>query len=170
MEYVFLFAALFYLMYFRTDDATNSHWKKAPLVSQETLQLLSMAAQMSSQEFSATWVKYSSNKSRRNFTEIHLATCLHLDATCLHLDPFASKDEFVTFCPLPLLRYRRCSNNAQIGGTSAAGPTEEPADFWELEVGRILFVLPTKCCSATTSSEGCLLLVTSWTKKIWGRT
>lgn len=62
-----------------------------------------------------------------------------------------------------------CSHNAWIGGTLAAKPTEEPADFWELEVGRMLFVLPMKCCSATTSTEGCLLSFTAWTKKNWGR-
>lgn len=62
-----------------------------------------------------------------------------------------------------------CSHSARISGTSAAEPTEYPADFWELEVGRVLFVLPMKCCSATTSSEVCLLSITAWTKKIWGR-
>lgn len=33
MEDVFLFAALFYLMYFRTDDATNSHLEESTLSS-----------------------------------------------------------------------------------------------------------------------------------------
>lgn len=60
-----------------------------------------MTDQMSSWKFSATWVKYGSDKSRRNFTEIHLATCLHLDAACIHLDPFASKDEFDTVSLAP---------------------------------------------------------------------
>lgn len=125
-----------------------------------------MREKINSWKFSATWVKYGSDKSRRNFTEIHLVMCFHLDATCIHLRQRMNLTPCVT-CPSSDTGF--CSHNAWVDGTSAAEPTEEPADFWELEVTRILFVLPMKCSSATASIEGWLLLVTAWTEKIWGR-
>lgn len=84
----------------------------------------------------------------------------------IHLHQRMSLTLYVT-CPSPDTDF--CNHSAWISATSAAEPTEEPADFWELEVGRILSVLAMKCWSATTSTKDCLLLVTAWTEKIWGR-
>lgn len=84
----------------------------------------------------------------------------------IHLHQSMSLTPYVT-CPSSDTGF--CSHNAQISGTSAAEPPEQPADIWELEVGRVLFVLPMKCCSATTSSEVCLLSITAWNKENLGQ-
>lgn len=83
--------------------------------------------------------------------------------------PLHWRMSLIPYVPCPSSETGFCSHNAWIDGTSAAEPTEGPADFWEQEVGRMLFALPMKGCSATTSIEGWLLLVSAWTEKIWGR-
>lgn len=123
---------------------------------------------MSSWKFSATWVKYGSDKSRRNFTEIHLVTCLHLDAAYTHRS-ICFKGWVCHLLslapPQTQALWPQCTNWWHLSSRTHWRASR----FLGAGTRQDTFCSTHEMLQCQTSSEGCLLLVTSWTKKIWGR-